>query len=89
MLQPPSRRQLVNKYNILYDRVGEFLPGFLYSEEQKQAPPKEVFVFARAYTKQKQKPPRGDPAKQEVFVSKKKQNSTVGILKPPLNFYAE
>ena len=37
--------------------------SFLYSEEGKQAAPKETFVFTRAYMKQKQKPGRGDATK--------------------------
>ena len=48
--------------------MGEFLPGFLYSEEQKQ------------------KPPRGDPAKQEVFVSKRKAKFHRGDSETALEF---
>ena len=44
--------------------------------KQKQGTAEPAFGFERAYTKQKQKPRSGGPAKQEVFVSEKEANKS-------------
>ena len=59
---------------------------FFVARKQNQATAEPAFGFERAYTKQKQKPQSGVPAKQEVFVSEKRSKQNQATAEPAFGF---